>query len=330
MQQNNLNRIARSFAVSICLFAARAAFAEVPAHPTMIILPTGSRLATWNLPATGVARRTPVVFLHGGPGGFVTTGAIDKGASLRAAGFTTFYFDQAGTGQSDRIPAVQYTLDRAVADVEALRKFLNADRIVLWGSSYGADLAVLYEQRFPDKVAGLIFTSPASFPGTKPDRDYRVTNDPKTEASDALSRAARMIDRQGAAAEATLSQDAAGKLFDADLNNGALDGRMVCKGSTAAPPTAVTGGNLYPNRMLAKELKGLKPLIAVLATTRRPAITIRGACDFIPLSSAEKYKAAYGGTLVTIPATGHGLRENPSAFDSTLRQFALGPLAVLE
>ena len=144
MPQNSLNRIARSFAVSICLFAAQAALADVPAHPTMVVLPTGSRLATWNLPATGAARRTPVVFLNGGPGGFVTTGAMDKGASLRAAGFATFYFDRAGTGQSDRIPAVQYTLDRAVADVEALRKFLNADRIILWGSSYGADLAVLY------------------------------------------------------------------------------------------------------------------------------------------------------------------------------------------
>ena len=271
-----------------------------------------------------------MLYLHGGPGGFITTGVIAKGATLRAAGFSTIYFDQTGTGQSNRIPAVQYTLDRAIDDVEALRVALGAERIILWGSSYGADLAVLYERRFPARVAGFIFTSPGTFPGVKPKHDYSPTNDRKVEASDALSRAARQIDRLGGGAEATLSQDAAGKAFDADLNSGALDGRMVCKGSTTPPPPAVTGGNLYPNRMLSKELKGLKPVDPVRSSTLRPTITVRGSCDFVPISSAEKYQAAYGGMLVTVDKSGHGLRENAADFESALRQFAFGPLSGIE
>ncbi len=278
----------------------------------------------------GKKHRTLVVYLHGGPGGFVTTEAMEKSSSVRAAGFSIVYFDQAGTGQSDRIPAAQFTLDRAVADVEALRKALNAERLILWGSSYGADLAVLYERRFPDRVAALIFTSPGNFPGMKPRHDYRLTNDRRTEASDALSAAAHQIDRQESAAEATLSQEAAGKLFDADLNNGALNGRMVCKGSSVPPPSAVHGGNLYANRMLLKALKELKPVESASPYRPRPTLIIRGTCDFVPLASAEMYQLVYGGALVAIQGSGHGLRENAADVQSALGTFATGPLAAIE
>lgn len=318
----------RLLAILMAVFAAQQGVADMPSKPVMITLATGSRLAAWTLTGAGKVHRTPVIYLHGGPGGFTTAGVMDKGASLRAAGFTTVYFDQAGDGQSDRIPATQYTLDRAVNDVEALRIALKAERIVLWGSSYGADLAVLYERRFPDRVAALIFTSPGSFPGTKPKYDYRPTDDRNIEPGKALNDAARQIDRQGGAAEATLSQEVAGRLFDAELNAHALDGRMICKGSAAPPPPGVSGGNLYANRMLLKELKGLT--LAVGTIPPRPVITIRGACDFVPADNAQKYQAVYGGTLVTIDKSGHGLRENPVDLENALRQFATGPLAVLE
>ncbi len=302
--------------------------ADMPSSPKMVTLATGSRVATWTLSGEGRAHRTPVLFLHGGPGGFISSGVMDKGEPLRSAGFTTIYFDQAGDGQSDRIPATQYTLDRAVNDVEALRVALKLDRIILWGSSYGADLAVLYERRFPDHVAALIFSSPGGFPGTKSKRDYSPTDDRDLDPSKALKEAARQIDREGGAAEATLSQEAAGKLFDAELNADALGGRMVCKGSAPPPPAAVSGGNLYANRMLLRELKSVP--LPVGSVPSRPTITIRGSCDFIPLENAQKYQAQYGGALVTINKSGHGLRENKTDLESALRQFATGPLASVE
>ena len=324
-------------AFSISGLAAQPVWADVAAEPAMITLSTGSRLATWTLPGSGTSRRTPVIFLHGGPGGFITTGVMDKSASLRSAGFSTVYFDQAGGGQSGRIPAAEFTLARAVDDLEALRIELKAERVILWGSSYGADLAVLYERRFPDRVAALIFTSPASFPGTRPKYDYRSTDDRSIPPGKRLMQAARLIDRIGGAAEATLSQEEAGKLFDADLNSGAYEGRMLCKKVSAAPigaitePTeAVTGGNLYANRMLLKELKGLAPIATAAPIPPRPAIIIRGACDFMPLSNAERYRVVYGGSLVTIPNSGHGLRENPADLGNALSQFALGPLSGVE
>ena len=74
------NRTINLVALSISLFLAPSANAEIPDHPTMITPPTGSRLATWTLPGAGEVRKTPVVYLHGGPGGFITTGVIEKGA----------------------------------------------------------------------------------------------------------------------------------------------------------------------------------------------------------------------------------------------------------
>jgi pimeloyl-ACP methyl ester carboxylesterase len=293
----------------------------------MISLPTGSELATWTIAADKPVHKTAIIFLHGGPGMFTSPSNFDKGAPLRAAGFTTIYFDQAGGGKSKRIPARDYTLDRAVADVEALRIALGQDRIILWGSSYGASLAALYTDRFPTRVAGLILTSPGGFPGTSVKHDYSQTNRGKVTLAKGLSKAASKIDRQGGAAEATVSQADAGALFDEAVRGQLLDGTS-CKGSTLPLPTLSGGGNLYPNRMLQKELKSMTRPVPVQMS--RPVVIIRGSCDFIPSTAAENYQKAFGGTIIPIASSGHGLREQPEALRTILDHFATVDLVGVE
>jgi pimeloyl-ACP methyl ester carboxylesterase len=328
--------VARRMRRNVCLLLAMlpalgcSAAAQTPTAPTMVQLSTGSRVATWRFAAESASRthQTPVIFLHGGPGMFTEIEAIEKGAVLRAAGFSTIYFDQAGAGQSDRTTATQYTLQRAVDDVEALRLSLKVDKIILWGNSYGAELAVLYERRFPDRVAAMIFSSPGGFPGAAPRLDYSRTDQREVPVGKPLADAARLIDRRGGGAEAELPQDVAGQLLDAQLNAQLLDGRMVCKGSTLAPQGGASGSNLYPNRMLAKELKAMRGPAGRSPT--RPVIIIRGACDFMPMANAAKYQALYGGNVVTIDKTGHGLRENSADLEVALRQFATVDLAGID
>ena len=292
----------------------------------MITLSTGSRLATWSVPASAKARKTPVVFLHGGPGMYTTEGARSKGAALRANGFNTIYFDQAGGGLSDRIPAAQYTMQRAVDDIEALRIALKLDKLVLWGSSYGADLAALYARRFPDHVAGMILSSPGSFPGSDAKRNYGLTDRGKVNIGPTLSKAVRQIDKLGGAAEATIPQDVAGKLMD-ELVSAELMNGMVCKG-THSPPAVGGGGNLYPNRMLAKELKAMP--FPVGGPLGRPVLILRGTCDFLPMGNAERYRAAFGGTIVSISNAGHQFVENRADYDAALTRFATTELAGVE
>jgi pimeloyl-ACP methyl ester carboxylesterase len=302
--------------------------AVAAAEPTvMTSLPTGSRIATWTLPATsGAKHQTPIIFLHGGPGLYTEDRRMEEGGVLRDLGFSTIYFDQAGGGRSDRLPVSEYSLARAVADLEALRAALGHDRIILWGNSYGAALATLYAQKFPDRVAALILTAPGMFPGFDGKRNYRVTARDKVEYSPAISDAIKRIDRSPVKAETTLSQADAGKLFDQLVGDELLDG-VVCKGASVRPPPLPGGGNLYVQRAIFRDLKRAK--LPAESAARLPTLIIRGTCDFIPSSSAERYRSFFGAKLVTVEGTGHGLIEHRETVDAALSAFAINELTAI-
>lgn len=295
--------------------------------PTMLSVSTGSELATWTMLAEKPLHKTPVIYVHGGPGMYTTDGAKKKGASLRNAGFTTIYFDQAGGGKSKHIAVKDYTIERAVADLEALRIALGQDKIIIWGSSYGASLAAIYTARYPANVAGIILTSPGSYPGTSAKRDYKITNRDKVKMSKELISAVGKVDNNGQSAEASLSQSDAGRLFD-DLVNADLMGGMVCKGSNITPPAPGSGGNLYANRLIAKDLDKIK--FKAAGPIKIPALVLRGSCDFITESSAAKFAALFGTKVTTINSSGHGLLENKDDIEAAFAQFANGPLAAVE
>ncbi len=295
--------------------------------PEMITLLTGSEVATWTMPPEKPVHKTPVIFVHGGPGMYTTPGVFAKGAPLRAAGFTTVYFDQAGGGKSKRLAVKDYTVDRAVADLEAMRVSLKQDKIILWGSSWGASLATIYAVRYPDHVVGMILTSPGSYPGTHASHNYKITNRGKDDISKAVSAAASKIDKQGAAAETTLSQAEAGVLFD-EVVNADLMGGLVCKGAKITPPTPGTGGNFYANRLIAKDLDKMK--FKTGAPFAIPTLIVRGSCDFLSPDNADLFAKLFTTSVTTIAGTGHGLLENRTAIDAAFSDFAGGALAKVE
>lgn len=251
---------------------------------------------------------------------------MDEGSVLRESGFSTIYFDQAGGDRSDRLPVSDYSLARAVADLEALRAALGHDRIILWGNSYGAALATLYAQLFPDRVAALILTAPGMFPGSDGKRDYSVTARDKVEYSSAVRDAVNRIDRSPVKAEMQLSQAEAGKLFDQLVGDELLNG-VVCKGASVRPPPLPGGGNLFAQRAIFRDLKRAK--LPAESSVRLPTLIIRGTCDFIPSSSAERYRSFFGGKLITIEGTGHGLIEHREIVDAALSAFAVEELAAI-
>jgi pimeloyl-ACP methyl ester carboxylesterase len=294
--------------------------------PETVVLSTGSEVASWTIPANGQAKKTPVLYLHGGPGMYTEARRIEEGAVLRANGFTTLYFDQAGGGKSKRLPASQYTLARAVADVEAYRIAKKTDRVILWGNSYGATLAMLYAKAHPDRVAGLILTSPGGFPGTDYKRNHSLTKRSKLNISKELSAATSQIDKRGAMAEDKVSQEASGKMLDQIATQDLMQA-MVCKNSTAQIAPLSGGGNLFANRMLQKELDKLK---FEITAPKVPAMILRGSCDFIPDENAQRYKSALNAELITLPNVGHGLLEDRAAVNAALDRFAKTTLATIE
>ncbi len=323
-----MTKISPSFKGLIALsFAITATLANAQDAPVMTPLSTGSEVAVWTVSPEQKTRKTPIVFLHGGPGMYTTPGNLKKGAPFRAVGFTTIYFDQAGGGKSKRLPAANYTIDRVIADVDALRVKLGHDRIVVWGSSYGAAIATLYAARHPNNVSGIILTSPGSYPGTSSSRSYKGTNRDKVKYSKELLKALGKIDSKGASAEGEISQEQAGQLFD-DVVNADMMGAMVCKGSSVVPPAPGTGANLYANRLHSKNLD--KIAFKPTSFPKVPALIIRGSCDFLPESNAASFAQLLGTSIVTIASSGHGLIENPAAVEAAFTNFARGPLTAVE
>jgi proline iminopeptidase len=100
-------------------------------------------------------REKPVAFLlHGGPGGDHTS--YKPLFSQLADRFQLVYIDHRGQGRSARGDSSNYTLYNNIEDIEALRKYLGLEQIIVIGGSYGGMVALSYAARYPDAVSHLI------------------------------------------------------------------------------------------------------------------------------------------------------------------------------
>jgi proline-specific peptidase len=104
---------------------------------------------------------TPLLCLHGGPG--MPHDYLEPLADLAAARPVIFY-DQLGCGRSDRpADASLWTVDRFVAELEAVRAALGLTRLHLFGNSWGGWLALQYTlDRKPQLDSLILSSSPPS------------------------------------------------------------------------------------------------------------------------------------------------------------------------
>ncbi len=110
---------------------------------------------------TGHNPRLKVLLLHGGPGS--THEYLEACDSyLPAAGVEYYYYDQLGSGRSDRPdePSL-WELDRFVDEVEQVRCALglSPDNLVLYGHSWGGLLAVEYALEYQRHLKGLVVSN---------------------------------------------------------------------------------------------------------------------------------------------------------------------------
>lgn len=98
--------------------------------------------------------------LHGGPGM-----PHDYLAPLSRHGsndLTVYLYDQFGVGRSDE-PAPgdfdRYTVDHYRDEVEAIRRKLDVDEILLYGQSWGGMLALEYVLEYPENVRSLVLAN---------------------------------------------------------------------------------------------------------------------------------------------------------------------------
>ena len=104
-------------------------------------------------------------------------------------------YDPRGRGRSDTVSAAKVSLDRNVADLDAIRAAVGAERIALIGwSGLGMELFV-YALRHPDRVTRLVQLAPVA-PRWTPWSDSLATDRARRTDSTALS-ALRARERRG-------------------------------------------------------------------------------------------------------------------------------------
>ena len=148
----------------------------------------------------GGATQPPLIVLAGGPGQSATDAFLVGGLSVLYPAYwkrDVIIFDQRGTGRSGLLrcrrlertnlfgagPAAGacahslgvrrafYTTRDTDDDIDALRAALGAERVALYGTSYGTKVALSYARRYPDRVERLVLDSVAPVEG--PDPYYR-------------------------------------------------------------------------------------------------------------------------------------------------------------
>lgn len=106
----------------------------------------------------GDGDNTPLLCLHGGPGG---TGKSYYNLSEISKKRPVIIFDQLGTGRSDHHQdTTLLKVEMFVKQVKAIKSELKLNEFYLLGSSWGAALALEYYTHHPEGIKGIIFNSP--------------------------------------------------------------------------------------------------------------------------------------------------------------------------
>ena len=298
-------------------------------------LSTGSVIAYRHVAAARPAREAPVVFLHGGPGAFIVDHDATSEAFFRALAkehFEVYLYDQAGSGHSVRLSDPrQYSVDRAVADLEAIRRLLKAEKLILIGDSWGATLAASYMAENPGHCAKVVFTSPGAIensapPGNKVDENSATAREVAAWTRDFNGRhhrALALLDHDPKAAHDLLPDTVADAEFDELLRR--LLPTLICNRSISATGN-VRGMGWWVNTMISRDLTTRERNTSTkLRRDHTPALILRGGCDYMQWEVARRYRSVLpNSTLLHIPNAGHWMDfDQPEVFSSAIRAFLL-------
>ena len=243
-----------------------------------------------------------VFLLHGGPG--MESNYFRPFLDPLEDEFRLIYVDQPGQGLSERFrPPRQYSMEQAIAAIDALRAALDLERIVLLGHSYGGFVAQMYAARYPQRVAALVLV------------DTAAAHDWNVEANANIARVGTPAQR---AAPANLSDDERIRRVFALYFD---------------PPDQATADAFMDRLILSAEAWrqlvstrkfrtfDMRPLHLVMTM---PTLVVVGDNDLITTPNQARTIAAGipGARLEVFPHTGHNpFVEETAAFNALVREF---------
>tara|TARA_A100001011_G_C14241823_1_gene813598 strand:- start:193 stop:1143 length:951 start_codon:yes stop_codon:yes gene_type:complete len=134
----------------------------------------------------------PVIFLHGGPGGHCRS---EHHGLFNPDIFRSILFDQRGCGKSKPHRSLRSNNTQSlVLDIEKIRNFLNINKFILMGGSWGATLALCYALKFPQNVRGIVLRS--VFLGTMSEIQWAFIDGPKIFAPELFNYFLSFLDKK--------------------------------------------------------------------------------------------------------------------------------------
>jgi proline iminopeptidase len=115
--------------------------------------------------ATGNPDGTPVVMLHGGPGGAIARSTGHPTRTFDPERWRFIRFHQRSCGLSTPHPGdglvdlSTNTTAHLIADIEMLREQVGVDRWVVFGGSWGTTLGLAYAEEHPDRVSAMLLAA---------------------------------------------------------------------------------------------------------------------------------------------------------------------------
>lgn len=293
-------------------------------------LKTGSKIAYTFIEGKGNKKPYPVIYLHGGPGGYVHSKVIEVLGQLSEDGFDVYLYDQIGCGLSSRLKNVnEYTATRHQKDFEAIVELLKFEKVILVGQSWGAALATLYAADNLNKVDKLILTCPGS---VKPVNDSVE----KIKAPDSLH-LKEPIDVNGETISFALKPRYiairvwafAGKKLASDEEADSYLNKMASgftKGLVYDPSKILAeegGGGGYCNIKTPTSYSKLTDPRPKLKNNNIPVLIIKGQYDNIPWGNTNEYTGIFKNSkLKIIEKSGHDVYiEKPDEYLKEMKLF---------
>ncbi len=302
-------------------------------------LATGSRIAYIRVEPEKPTHAEPIVFLHGGPGIADLEGDVAYFGNLRDEGYAVYVYDQVGTGRSSRLQDPRgYTMERNLADLEAIREQIGAEKMILIGYSYGASLAATYIAQDAKHVAKLIVISPGSLVGgTWGGSALRE----RFTTAQTWSIYARILQPRSFTAYALmLINPRAAHNFAGDAEMDARNDTVYAIGKPALhcvnnPGSAhrIHGLGFYSSQyplavQHAPTKEQTKDAIDTLQRHKIPTLVIKGSCDYLTWASALDYLDAFQAgpaQLVYLSGAGHNAyQDKPREFELNVEAFLNG------
>ncbi|MDW5290792.1 prolyl aminopeptidase [Formosa sp. PL04] len=137
----------------------------------------------------GITETEPILFVHGGPG---------AGFSENDKRFFDFkkqkviFFDQRGSSKSLPFGSIiENTTQDLVQDINTLLDYLEIDKIILFGGSWGTTLGLVYAIQNPNRIKGLVLRG--IFLGNQASIDHYLNGGVKKEFPEVWERFSKKV-----------------------------------------------------------------------------------------------------------------------------------------